>query len=65
MEDFSKEEAFDKIIGILMKAGEMTTPSGQYRIYKSVMDELQDIADKNYERGFIAAVNSEKDIENN
>jgi hypothetical protein len=63
--EFSKEAAFDEIINTLTKAADASTVSHQLKIYEGVMTILQNIADKNYEIGYMDAMQAISTIHQN
>jgi hypothetical protein len=62
---FSKEKSFDDIMSILVNINTDMSVSSQISIYNQVMDKLQEIADTEYNRGYMDAVNVTSEISKN
>jgi len=65
MKEFSKEQSLDTIVSILTKLGNTTRVSDHIVIYEEVMLELQMIADVEYRRGYMDAIEVGNTINNN
>jgi hypothetical protein len=65
MKQFSKEQAFDELIKIIVSAGDGSSISKQMKAYGEAMDFLEKMAQTQFELGYMKAVEVGNTINNN
>jgi hypothetical protein len=65
MKHFSKEQAFDDLIKIILSAGDGSSISKQMKAYMEAMDFLEKMAQTQFELGYMKAVEVGNTINNN
>lgn len=65
MENFDKEKALDDILKIMMSAGDGSSISKQIRAYNEAMQYLENIANTQFELGYMKATEVGKELNQN